>query len=177
MLSEGCRALSDYIASFVAALTESDRARLRQVVNGHRARIAVDSEAVEVTFVANGSLAVTASPSGERVDGEGATDSATVLALLDGHLEVNDAILAGRVRVIGSPDAVVSMFQAIEILLDASPRTVELQASARAFRADPCHAVAPRASIVALRHPASEWRSDQQDPGEAELLTRLDLLP
>ena len=85
---------------------------------------------------------------------------------MDGHLEVSDAILAGRLEVVADVDAVADMFAAIDILLDASSRSPELQALAREFheqagRAPPRRPV--HTTAVAAREPA--------------LLARLDLLP
>ena len=96
-------------------LGEADPAaleRLRQTVGGHRARLRLDDEAVDVRFDPDG-LRVE-EPAGEPVDGEGETDRATVLDLLDGYLEVTDAILDGRLRVTGAVDEIARMFAAIE---------------------------------------------------------------
>jgi len=68
------------------------------------------------------------------VDGWGATDSATVLALLDGVLEISDAILDGYLRVTGAAQDITRFFLAVEILLDASPRVPALQKLADRFR-------------------------------------------
>ena len=56
---------------------------------------------------------------------------------MDGHLEVSDAISAGRLDLAADVNAVAAMFAAIEILLDASSRSPELQALAREFRERP----------------------------------------
>ena len=63
-------------------------------------------------------------------------DSRTVLDLLNGYLEVNEAILSGRLEVLGNANDVSRMFVAIDILLDASSRTPELHELARSFEAD-----------------------------------------
>lgn len=146
-------------------------ARLRQAVGGRRARIRLDDETIEVAF-ADGALTV--EPGGGRVDGEGETDRQTVLDLLDGWLEVSDAILDGRLRVFGTREAVPRMFLAIEILLDGSARLPALQGLARDFRDDPCRPPPGRPRRGSRRAP---W--DPAGVGEAErmLLARLDLLP
>jgi hypothetical protein len=177
-----CRSLGEYIEALVERLGESNAAalaRLRNVVDGRRARIDLDAEAVEVAFTQAGELIVETVPSGARVDGEGATDTATVLALLDGHLEVNDAILDGRLRVTGHVDAVVCIFVAIEILLDASSRSVGLQALAREFRIDPCREATGqlRPRLAGMRRQAATWGPEFEDAHEVDLLRRLDLRP
>jgi len=179
--SERCRSLREYLECLVERLGDSHAeslARLRDVVDGHRARIALDAEAIEVAFTPAGHLIVDEVPGGARVDGEGATDTATVMALLDGHLEVNDAILDGRLRVTGHVEAVVRIFVAIEILLDASARSVGLQALAREFRTDPCRdgTWQPRPRLDGMRHEAATFGPDYQDTQEQDLLQRLDLL-
>ena len=57
-----------------------------------------------------------------------------VLDLLDGYLEVTDAILSGRLRAWGAVQDIVRMFSAIEIILDASSRVPTLQALAERFK-------------------------------------------
>ena len=95
-----------------------------------------------------------------------------MLDLLDGYIEVGDAILDGRLRVSGAVDDVVRMFEAIEILLDGSARIPSLQRLARDFREDPCRE--PRRSPV--RRSRSEPWHGGVDPAELTLLARLDLL-
>jgi hypothetical protein len=141
-------------------------ARLRRVVGARRARIALDDEVIDVRWTAGG-LQVT--PAGDAaVEGEGATDRQTVLDLLDGHLEVHDAILDGRLAVTGGVDAVERMFLAIEILLDGGARTPAMQALADEFRADP---------RSPTRRPSSRHEPASASAAERELLARLGLLP
>ena len=156
-------------------LGEADPAaleRLRQTVGGHRARLRLDAEAVDVRFDPDG-LRVE-EPAGEPVDGEGETDRATVLDLLDGYLEVTDAILDGRLRVTGAVDEIARMFAAIEILLDGSARAPALQRLARDFREDPGRAppAAPQ-----RRSRSGPWHPSGPGDAELELLARLGLLP
>ena len=99
-----CRTLAEYVGELVARLGAADPAaleRMRAVVDGRRARIRLDDEAVDV-----GSRARPARRAGghRRVDGKGETDRAAVLDLLDGYLEVTDAILDGRLDVTGAVD-------------------------------------------------------------------------
>src|SRR5687768_15678353 len=131
------RTLGEYVAELVRRMGEADPAaleRMRRTVGGRRARFRLDDEAVDVWFEPDG-LRVE-EPAGD-VDGEGQTDRGTVLDLLDGYLEVTDAILDGRLRVFGAVDEIARMFAAIEILLDCSARAPALQRLARDFRDDP----------------------------------------
>lgn len=168
--------LGEYVAALVAELGRahpSALARMRLVVGGRRARIALDEEAVEVFFDGDGQLHVRPASAKGGADGEGATDTATVLKLLDGELETSGAILGGRLHVLGSDDDVARMFMAIEILLDASPRTPSLQALADRFMSD--RRVRPAGAAPDFA-PVS-WYPFGVGPGESQLLSRLDLLP
>jgi hypothetical protein len=62
---------------------------------------------------------------------------------------------------------------AIELLLDASPRTPALQSLAAKFRSERRGQVGARAPDI-NRVP---WYPFSPSPGELELLTKLDLLP
>jgi hypothetical protein len=170
-----CRSLGEYVAELVGRLDGAEPAaveRMREVVGARRARIRLDGEVVDVAFGADGSLRV-GDPSG-RVDGEGAVDRQTVLDLLDGYVEVTDAILDGRLAVAGETDAIARMFVALELLLDGSTRIPALQELARDFRNDPCRdPVRPRSGHV-RRGP---WHSTGGHPAERSLLERNDLLP
>jgi len=166
--------LGQYVIALIRILgtnSPSALARMRQVVGNRRARILLDDEAIDVAFGPHG-LLVERAIRGRRVDGEGATDSETVLALLDGYLEVPDAILEGRLRVSGAAEAVTRMFAAIEILLDASPRTPGLQALAARFRfaRGEQRGSPPRSH----RHP---WYPFASETDEREMLAALGLLP
>jgi SCP-2 sterol transfer family len=161
--------LGEYIRDLVAALGRSDpagSARLREVVGARAARIELDDEAVEVVF-ANGELQLRTRV-GFPVDGTGRTDTATVLDLLDGKLEVSTAILDDRLRLAGDCEDIARMCVAIEILLAASARSPELQALATDFRAS--HRAATRRSEGVAWYPFSPPAS------ELSLLDRLDLL-
>ena len=91
-----------------------------------------------------------ANEDGQPVSGSGATDRATVLALLDGYAGVTDVILDGRLRVDGPVDDIARMFQSIETLIDGATRVPMLQQLARDFRADPCRAPVPSGAVTAL---------------------------
>jgi hypothetical protein len=146
--------------------------RMRRTVGHRRARIRLDDEAVDVWFDPDGGLRV-GEPAGE-VEGEGATDRGTVLDLLDGYVEVTDAILDGRLRVFGAVDEIARMFAAIEILLDGSARAPALQRLARDFRDDPARR--PPGPPV-RRSRARPWHPTGPDADELALLARLDVLP
>jgi len=176
-LPEERLSLGAYVEALVAALGRADPealARLRRVVGQRRARIVLDDDAVDVRFADDRLVVVPAA--GAHVHGEGVTDRETVLALLDGHVEVVDAVLDGRLRVRGTTDAVARMFNAIEILLDASPRAPAMQALAAHFRRHPVPAMpaAPAAGAPVRR---TAWYPDERDGGEDALLARHDLLP
>jgi hypothetical protein len=164
-----CRTLAEYVGELIARLGAADPAafeRLRLVVDGRRARIVVDDEAVDVRFT--GSV-LSVEPAGADVpDGTGITDRATTLELLDGYLEVTDAILDGRLDVTGTVDDVERMFLAIEILLDVAARSPTLQDLAADYRADPCREPRRAPPIPLSLHSAESERA---------LLERLGLLP
>ncbi len=149
-------------------------ARMRQVVGGRRARIRLDDEEVDVRFVA-GTLLVEPASGPAAVDGAGGTDRATVLDLMDGNLEVSDAISSGRLDVVADVDAVAAMFAAIEILIDASSRSPELQALAREYREQ--SAREPPREPVRDRAGGTARPEERVAARERALLTRLDLLP
>jgi hypothetical protein len=174
---DGPLSLGGYVEALVTSLGAGDPealARLRRVVGPRRARIVLDDAAIDVEF--RGDRLVVSPAGSARVHGEGATDRDAVLDLLDGHLEVTDAILDGRLRVRGATDATVRMFTAIEILLDASSRVPALQALASHFRRHPPPAprAEPRAGAPVRR---TAWYPDERPPGEDVLLARHDLLP
>jgi hypothetical protein len=164
-----CRTLAEYVTELIGRLGDADAAalaRMRAVVDGRRARIVLDDEAVDVRF--GGDALVVEAAGGGAVDGEGVTDRAATLELMDGYLEVTDAILDGRLDVTGTVDDVERMFRAIEILLDVAARAPRLQDLAADYRADPCRA--PRRSPPPPP-PAATGES------ERALLERLGLLP
>ncbi|MDQ3670209.1 MAG: hypothetical protein M3377_08040 [Actinomycetota bacterium] len=170
-----CRSLGEYVQELVARLGAADAsaaARLRETVGDRRARIRLDDESVHVCF-RGAELEVRKARRG-KVDGEGATDRQTVLDLLDGWIEVKDAILDGRLDVHASPEDVHRIFVAIEIVIDGSARAPALQALARDFRRDPCREARARPRAATRRTP---WFPPRAEPDEAEMLTRLDLLP
>jgi hypothetical protein len=167
--------LAEYIAALINELGAAHPimlTRMRLLVGERHARIVLDDEAVEVFFRPEGLHVQPAAASDIGLSGEGATDSATVLELLDGYLEVSAAIMSDRLRVLGLEDDVVRMFLAIELLLDASPRTPTLQALAARFKSER----RGRASSWSNVKPVS-WYPFSPTPGELQLLAELDLLP
>jgi hypothetical protein len=159
-----------YIASLVEALDAADPQaanRLRHVTRDRAATIALDDEAAGVAFV-DGALVISAGSADRPPCGR--TDSATVVALLDGRLEVHAAIVDGRIDITGSVDDVNRILCAIEILLDASPRVPALQQLAADFRTTHAPRGTERTDWLAwypFRPTTSEWR----------LLQTLDTLP
>lgn len=168
-----CRTLAEYIAALVERVGEGEPAsyaRLREIVGARSARIRLDRESVVVRFHGE-ELVVTESRGDEAVDGEGATDRVTTLRLLDGSLEVTEAIVQGRLDARGDVEDLSRIFQAIEVLLDASTRVPALPRLAGAYEADPC-----RPSRPPVRERAGEAAAAAK-VAERALLLRLDLLP
>ena len=170
--------LGEYVEALISTLGAthpSALARMHEVVGDREARVILDDEAVDIVF-SNGYLEVRPVPANPDIAGVlrggGITDSATVLDLLDGYLEVADAILDGRLRVFGKPEDVLRMFLAIEILLDTSSRTPALQALALRFQSE-------RGARRASPTPATRgsWYPFACKTTERESLARLDLLP
>jgi hypothetical protein len=177
-----CQTLAAYIEQLVERLADGEpasAARLREVVGARRARITLDAETVEVRFEGLRLVAEPDPPPGP-VDGEGRSDRLTTLALLDGTLEVTDALLEGRLHAIGEPESLARIFQAIEILLDAATRVPRLPRLSLDYERDPCRPARPPwpgASVPAIGQP---WRASARAAaraGELALLDRLDLLP
>jgi hypothetical protein len=166
--------LGQYIQALVAALGDTypaALARMHLIVGDRRARIFLDDEGVEIVFGA-ADLEVYPVTEDSGISGEGATDTDTVLNLLGGYLEVTDAILSGRLRASGSVEDIVRMFGAIEILLDASPRTPALQALAFRFQSEKAEKRRPVPTVV---HENSYPFYVGVD--ELKLLRRLGLMP
>jgi len=164
------RSLSEFIVALVAELDAADEAaarRLHHVTRGRSATIALDREAVFVTFIDETLTVTPTSPDGPPL---GRTDSETVAALLDGTVEAHAAIINGRIEAQGTTEDVARIFVAIEIVLDASPRAPALQRLADEYRrayARPEHARFARTAWYAFGPSTDEWR----------LLAELDLLP
>lgn len=163
--------LSYWIPELVAAADQDPFGagpRLRSLVGSHRARIGLDADTVDVAM--RGVHLHVEPPHPTRpVDGFGTTSTEVVLALLDGRLEVSDAIHRGVLTATGSREAITMIFAAIEVLLDASSRVPRFRELAGEFD-------------VATRHrlPAhdGQWlrADDRATPiGEFTLLHRLGL--
>jgi hypothetical protein len=106
--------------------------RLRQVVDGYRARIVLDGEAVLVSMD-HGAMTIGPDDPDAAVDGWGSTTTEVVLAILAAEIEVAEAVERGQLQVVGSTEAVSRMFHAIELLLDGSARVPELRRLAVRF--------------------------------------------
>lgn len=168
-----CRTLAEYIVALVERVADGEPrayARLREVVGARIARITLDAESVVVRFDGD-RLVVTGYAPDAAVDGEGGTDRVTTLRLLDGSLEVTEAIVQGRLDARGDGENLARIFQAIEVLLDASTRVPSLPRLAGAYEADPC-----RPSRPPVRERPGEAALAAQ-AAERALLLRLDLLP
>jgi hypothetical protein len=166
--------LGEYIRALVAMLQESDRAaydRICHVVGTRVAHIQLDDEAVYVRM-RDGILSVEdANRADMLVDGQGATDSKTVLALLRGDLELFEAILDDRLSIHGDIEQINRMFQAIGILLDVSPRCPAMQELSDQFVEEFLSSeMAPATSMV-------NWYPFAVNAAEFTFLTRFGLLP
>jgi hypothetical protein len=175
MTAPPCRTLAEYVRELVSRLAAADPAastRLRAIVGSRSARVTLDAETVIVRFGARG-LSVRAVKGG-AADGSGHTDRATTLDLLDGYVEVTEAVLAGRLELTGSVEDVSRMGQAIELLLDVAARAPGLQALGDDYRRDPC-----RPPATPRRPPRDTPATFVGAPSDAEraLLARHDLLP
>jgi len=168
------RSLAAWVRALVACVDAQDRhagVRLRDIAAGRRARIGLDDETVLVHF--DGPvLVVTADDPNLPAHGAGWTDAGTVAAILAATVEATQAVLAGRVQIVGEPDAVTAMLHIVEILLDVSVRVPEMQRLGREFMAS----VGPSAAAPAPA-PALAWYPHELTDAELDLLGELDLLP
>jgi putative sterol carrier protein len=169
----GRHTLAEYVEALIEALRNDDPgglSRMRELVGARAARIELDEEAIEVVFI-QGALRI-ASKLDFAVDGTGSTDSATVLEILDGELEVSAAVLDGKLRLFGEAENIARMCSAIEILLNASVRSPTLQSLASRFRRER----ETDGAKVDARYPI-RWYPFASTETELHLLSRLDLLP
>jgi hypothetical protein len=127
--------LWDWIEALVEALEDDPwgaAERLRDLVQGYTARIVLDDEAVLVTMPGR-RLDRLPPSSAVSLDGSGSTTSAVVVAILERGLELTDAVERGLIQAQGSTEAVLRMFHAIELILDASSRVPVLRLLADEF--------------------------------------------
>lgn len=158
-------AVGVWIGRLVDRLGEDPAAatKLRSLVEGRSAQIGLDGDSVYVSM-RSGELTINVEPN-EQVDGYGATTTAVVRAILDGSLEVSDALRSGLIEAAGSPEDVTALFHAVEVLLDASARVPGLRNLAAEFLE-----VAPdNPNPVNAAHDESNGR-------ELEVLSRLGLI-
>ena len=165
--------LAEYIQALIGALRTTHPVafdRMCEVVGTRKARIILDNDGVDVWFD-RGHLRTRSASNKRAIHGTGQTDSLTVLDLLNGYLEVNTAILDGRLEVRGKTEDVSRIFVAIDILLDVSPRSPALQELAWQFEAE-------RGTRAARWRVAQRETSGPFSDREAHdrLLARLDLL-
>jgi hypothetical protein len=166
--------LEEYISTLIATLGQCDPdayGRMCRVVGDRSARIRLDAQSVRV-HMRDGVLRVESEVSQSSMeDSAGSTDTATVLALLRGDIEVAEAILNESLVVHGEIEQINRMFLAIEILLDAVPRCPALQKLSGQFVSEapqsPAKAVAPRAN----------WYRFAVISDELDFLNRYGLLP
>ncbi len=167
------RGLVGFLAALVAGTDAGDpvaAARLRRLAGRQVARIGLDDERADVRFDARGAFRVVAATDGGAGPAcRGWSDRATVGQILGGRLEVRDAVLTGRVEVVGTVAQVAAIVAVIEVLLSASVRVPALQDLADELHADPRSAARPPVEAV-------PWHPDEISSAEVALLARLDLL-
>jgi hypothetical protein len=169
------RSLRDHVRALLDGLAAGEPgavARMRAVVGSRRAAITVDDETVLVAFRGGQPQveAIDGAAPHDAVAGTGVTDRQTVLALLNGDLEVSEAIERGTLEIIGTLDDVIRMGAAIEILIDGAVRVPALQRLARDYRDDP-----DKGPYAPVRPPGRSDRARQRDR-EHDILSRLGLL-
>jgi hypothetical protein len=180
MTDAAAGSLAWYVAELIARLGDGEPEsldRMRRIVASQRALVALEDDVVAVRFGSSGRLHVETAAAAHAegdVDGEGSTTHRVVLGILDGDIEVTDAILDGDVDVSGSGEAVTAMLMAIEILVDAATRVPGLRDLADTYRAQ--HQLdRGNGGHVARRGRRTLWPPDLIDPAEEELLRSLGL--
>jgi len=161
---------AEYITALIEALETfepSSFSRLKALVGEKKARLQLDDEVINVGFV-EGQFAIL--PVDEHTDGEGVMDSASVVRILDGHLEVTDSILSGHIMAKGTPSSLEEILIAIELILEASIHTPQFRALSEQFRSEKFikGTRSNEYDITALFETGEK---------ELDLLARLDLLP
>lgn len=162
------RGLAAWVRALVVALETADpgaAATLRRVAGRRSARIGLDDAWVDVRFDARGALRVR-SADGPGAGPWGRSTRQAVVDVLAARLEVRDAVLTGRVEVVGTVVEVAAMVAIVEILLDASARAPGLQALADELVAG----TAPGPWVASVA-----WYPDEVAAGELALLDRLGL--
>jgi hypothetical protein len=137
-MSSEPRHLADWIRALLAALDRAEphsAAAVRRLASDRRATILLDTDRAAVSF-ADDRLMVRRLPGRAAPSAPfGATDRATVAAILAGYLEVAEAVSEGRLEIRGDTDEVIAMCAILEVLVDASTRIPDMQALAAAFLA------------------------------------------
>lgn len=130
--------LADWIRALVAALDAAEplaAGAIRRLAGDRRAVIGLDAERAAVRFE-NGRLVIRRQPAAAVPRcAWGATDRATVADILGGHVEVAEAIAAGRLDLRAPAAEVIAMCAILEVLVDASTRIPEMQRLAAVFLA------------------------------------------
>ncbi len=135
-MSSDPRHLRDWIVALFAALEEGEPHRadaIRKLAGAQLSRMVLDADRVTVRFEA-GDLRVRRLPENAALKTpNGTTDRQTVRDLLQGYMEISEAISQDKIRLRGTADEVMAICAIIEILVDASTRIPELQRLAAAF--------------------------------------------
>jgi hypothetical protein len=129
-----------YLAALIRLLEEGEPAsmqRLRAFVGARVASLELDGEIVEARFEQRGSQALCLEPRAAHRPGvaRGRSESAAVIALMRGDLELSQALLDGLIEAQGNVADVSIMAIAVDILLDASTRIPAMVELARRFHA------------------------------------------
>jgi hypothetical protein len=164
----GDRGLAAFVAALVAGLDAGAAGQVRRLAGQREARIGLDDEEVDVRFDGLGQLRVVEAV-GDGPACRGRSDRATVVEILGARLEVRDAVLTGRVDVVGTVGEVAAIFAIVEVLLAASARLPALQQLA-----DELLTAAPVAPRPAAPH--VPWHPDEISSAEVAMLAELDLL-
>lgn len=115
-------------------------ALLWSTVVGRSARITLDDDAVFVRCMTVGHLQVGRADEDDGVaDGEGSTTTVAVDALLNGEIELNQAIIDGKIEIRSSMDDALWMYRVVELLLDGASRVPRLRQLTREFCANSEH--------------------------------------
>jgi hypothetical protein len=130
----GALRLADWIQRLAEGLAAERGApgRLQAVVGDRRARISLDDDMVVVAMVDE---KVVVLPDDASVTGSGTTTFATIIALLDGRLDLTEALRDGHAAAQGRVEDLTAMLHAVEILLDVATRVPAMRSAAAAFRA------------------------------------------
>ncbi|WP_253746453.1 MULTISPECIES: hypothetical protein [unclassified Ruegeria] len=136
-MSSEPRHLRDWIVALYAALEEAEphsAAAIRKLAGAQLSRMVLDADRVTVRFVEDRlQVRRIRASTAQLKTPNGATNRITVTALLQGYMEISEAIAQDQIRLRGTADEVMAICAIIEVLVDASTRVPALQRLAAAF--------------------------------------------